>query len=60
MREKMMAMFREMIEHGYCLVGETLDEFTDRMISYGFDDSVAAKWRDDWMVAYGGACDAVD
>lgn len=37
MKEKMMALVQEMVDHGYHLSGETVEQFVDRMIGYGFD-----------------------
>ena len=37
MKEEMMAIVTRMVSNGYCLFDETVEQFVDRMISYGFD-----------------------
>ena len=47
MREKMILLVREMVQAGrYYLVNESVEQFVDRMISYGFDTSVIQEWHD--------------
>lgn len=37
MKEEMIAIITRMMSNGCCLFDETVEQFVDRMISYGFD-----------------------
>lgn len=44
-----MMIVSEMVEHGYCLFSETLEQFVERMLSYGFDADEMRRWRENFF-----------
>jgi len=49
MKQEMMMIVSEMVERGYCLFSETVEQFVERMISYGFDADEMRRWRADFF-----------
>ena len=49
MRDEMIRIVTELVNHGYCLFSETIEQYVDRMISYGFDATTQQEFCDNFM-----------
>ena len=49
MREEMILLVQDMVKHGYCLFNETVEQFVDRMIDYGFDVAFQKECHDKFI-----------
>lgn len=49
MREEMILLVQDMVDHGYCLFNETIEQFVDRMIGYGFDVAFQKECHDKFL-----------
>lgn len=53
MREQMIEIVKDMVNHGYWLYKETIEEYVDRMINYGFTIETIENFRETHFKAKG-------
>lgn len=49
MKERMMSLVQEMVDNGYTLFNESVEQYVERMMAYGFTDETIACFHQKYM-----------